>query len=174
MLNSMPRHRAVASRARELQLDVTGQAFHSTDHLEADVVLEERLELEPQVALQQPHQRHHLELRPLPVLRREGVQRQDVDAEPRRRLDRVAHGLDAGLVAADPRQVARRGPAAVAVHDDGDVGGKPGRIDPPRQRLFWRTRFDRRQELLKRHAVHLLRGSLESSVFAPAHAGCLP
>ena len=38
-------------------------------------------------------------------------------------LDRVADRRDAGLVALDARQVALRGPAAVAVHDDGDVDG---------------------------------------------------
>src|SRR6185312_233120 len=58
---------------------------------------------------------------PLPVFRREGVERQDLDAIVDRRLHRPADRLGAGLVPGDARQAAFGRPAAVAVHDDGDV-----------------------------------------------------
>ena len=48
----------------------------------------------------------------------------------------VADRVDAGAVPFDPRQVPLRRPAAVAVHDHGDVRGQPLEIDLARQRLF--------------------------------------
>ena len=54
-------------------------------------------------------------------------------------------------MAFDARQVALRRPAAVAVHDDGDVRGQLLEVDLPRQRLVGRSRRNPRQELLKRH-----------------------
>ena len=36
-------------------------------------------------------------------------------------LDNAPDGSDAGAMSGDARQSAMRGPAAVAVHDDGDV-----------------------------------------------------
>ena len=112
------------------------------------------LELEPEVPLQQHHQRVDFGARPLPVLDRERVERQHVDAEPRRGFDDVAHRIDAGAVAFDARQVALRRPAAVAVHDDGDVGRQLIEVDLPRQRFVGRSWRNPRQELLKRHADH--------------------
>ena len=41
--------------------------------------------------------------------------------------DGAADRLDAAPVALDPRQAAPRRPAAVAVHDDGDMGREPRR-----------------------------------------------
>ena len=68
------------------------------------------------------------------------------------RLDDVAHRVDAGAVAFDARQMALRRPAAVAVHDDGDVRRQLLEVDLARQRLVGRSRRNPRQELLKRHA----------------------
>ena len=42
-------------------------------------------------------------------------------------FDDVAHRFDAGAMPFDARQVALRRPAAVAVHDDGDVRAAAGR-----------------------------------------------
>ena len=109
-------------------------------------------ELEPDVALQQHHQRVDFGARPLPVLDRERVERQDVDAEPRRGLDDVADRVDAGAVAFDARQVALRRPASVAVHDDGDVRGELLEVHLARERFVGRSGRNPRQELLKRHA----------------------
>ena len=59
--------------------------------------------------------------RPRPVLGAEGEDGQVFDAEFAGRAHGAAQGLDAAAVALDARQAARRRPAAVAVHDDGDV-----------------------------------------------------
>ena len=117
------------------------------------------LELEPDVPLQQHHQRVDFGARALPVLDRERVERQHVDAQPGGRLDDVAHRVDAGAVPLDARQVALRRPAAVAVHDDGDVRGQPLEVDLARQRFVGRSWRNPRQELLKRHA-----GSIDRSL----------
>ena len=79
------------------------------------------LEHEP---AQQPHQVRHLGRGPLPVLRRERVQRQYRMPSSRaaRTTRRTASAPCAVAVAS--RAAARRGPAAVAVHDDRDVLGK--------------------------------------------------
>jgi len=91
------------------------------DHAEADVVVHQGPDLQPDVLLQQLHQRGDLRPGPLPVLDREGIQGQDADAQPRRGLHGLAHRVDARPVALHPRQVTHRRPAAVAVHADGDV-----------------------------------------------------
>ena len=60
--------------------------------------------------------------------------------------------VDAGAMALDARQMALRGPPAVAVHDDGDVGGQPLEVDLMRQRFVGRSWRNPGQELLKRHS----------------------
>ena len=72
--------------------------------------------------LEQPHQLGHLAARPIPVLDRESVERQDLDAVDRGRHASLAHGLDAFAMARVALEsTCRLGPATVAVHDDGDV-----------------------------------------------------
>ena len=65
-----------------------------------------------------------------PVLDREGIDREIVDAELDRGAHRPAQRLDAAPVALEARQAARRRPAAVAVHDQRDMT----RRRPRRQR----------------------------------------
>jgi hypothetical protein len=48
----------------------------------------------------------------------------------------------------DARKMALRRPAAVAVHDDGDVGGQLIEVDLAGQRFVRRSGRDRREELL--------------------------
>ena len=67
------------------------------------------------------------------------------------RLDGVAHGVDAGPVPFDARQVPLRGPPAVAVHDDGDVRRQPVEVHLSRQRGVGVPRGNPRQEFVKRH-----------------------
>ena len=108
----------------------------AADDAKPDVVAEQRVQLEPQVALEQRHQRRDFHRRALPVLDRERVERQDLDAETRRPLDDVAHRIDAGAVALDARQVPLRRPAAVAVHDHGDMPRQTVEVDLTSERLF--------------------------------------
>ena len=67
------------------------------------------------------HQLGHLVRRARPVLRREGVHGQRLDAEVDRRLDGAPKGARALPVTGLDRETAALGPAAVAVHDDRDV-----------------------------------------------------
>src|SRR5690606_17728410 len=91
------------------------------DEPQPNIVLVERLHLLAEIEPQQPHQVVHFRNRPLPVFRREGVKRQERNAKFAAGRDRGAHGIGAAPVACHPRQAARASPAAIAIHDDGDV-----------------------------------------------------
>src|SRR6266478_5219187 len=65
------------------------------------------------------------ERRAFPVFDAEAVQGELAEAEATAFLDGAAHTLDAAAVALDARQAALLRPAAVAVHDDGDVPRQP-------------------------------------------------
>ena len=82
-----------------------------------------------------------------------------LNAEASRGLDGVAHGVDAGAVSFDARQMALRGPAAVAVHDDGDVRGQPIELNLAGQRRVGVSGRNPRQEVVKRHGVVLVDAS---------------
>ena len=90
----------------------------------------------PQIALEQHHQRADFSRGTLPVLDGKGVEGEDFEAEPRRGLDDVPDRVDAGAMPLDARQVPLAGPAAVAVHDDGDVAWQAIEFDLAGQRLF--------------------------------------
>ena len=81
------------------------------------------------VVAQELHQRGDLLERPLPVLRREGVQRQRAQADLARGAHHLAHRLGALAVPLDARQAVLLRPAAVAVHDDRHVAGKLAGIE---------------------------------------------
>ena len=70
-------------------------------------------------------------------------------------FDDVAHRLDAGAMPLDPRQVALRRPAPVAVHDHRDVPRQPVEVDLPRQRLLGRPGRDDGENVLERHGSWL-------------------
>ena len=79
-----------------------------------------------QTSLETPEQfeqEAHLGLRPGPVLGAEGVEREYGDAHVGGGAHGAAERLDALAVARRTRQPALRGPAAVAIHDDGNVAG---------------------------------------------------
>src|SRR5690606_30344578 len=73
------------------------------------------------VALEQRHERGDLARRPVPVLLRERIQRQDLDPHLHAPLHRLPHGPHPGRVAPAARQSPRPGPTSVPVHDDGNV-----------------------------------------------------
>ena len=81
-----------------------------------------------QVVAEQTHQVADLPLRAPPVLGREAEQGQVADAQPNRAFRRRLHRLGAAPVPGRPRQSARRRPASVAVHDDGDVQRRRARL----------------------------------------------
>ena len=107
------------------------QFMLAPDVSQPDVVVVERADFGFQVVAQKPHQEIDFRLRPLlPVLLGERVKRQRGNADPGRSFDGRAHGRDARAVSRNARQMAAARPAAVAVHDDRNVPGKPRRIEP--------------------------------------------
>ena len=156
MLNSIPVFFAVLCSASSSSVRMSGgERLGAADHVEADVVAQQRRELEAEVALEQHHQRADFSGRALPVLDRERVERQHLEAEPRRGFDDVADRVDAGAMPFDARQVPLAGPAAVAVHDDGDVPRQPIEFDLARQRLFGPAGGNPLQQLIEAHGVGL-------------------
>src|SRR5690606_9508927 len=87
-------------------------------------------------APQQAQQVADLGGRTRPVLRAEREDGEIGDAEFARGADGLAQRLDAPPVSFRPRQAARGGPAAVAIHDDGDVPRAYGRLPRIDQRRF--------------------------------------
>ena len=112
----------------ELLAHKSRQAIQLPDRPQPDVVLIHLRLLCFQVAGEEFHQRLDLRLRTVPILDGKGVQREVPDAQPRGTAQHGAHRLGTATVALDAGQTARGGPAAVAVHDDGDVRreGGPG------------------------------------------------
>src|SRR5579871_4171261 len=106
-----------------------GQPAQVADREQADVMLHHLAELALQVAAQQRHEAVDLARRAVPVLAREREQREVLDAQPPARLHHRAHRLLAGTVPVEARKAALLRPAAVAVHDDGDVARQPRGID---------------------------------------------
>ena len=156
MLNSIPVFAAVCSTATSSSRCTSGASSSARPiDAETDVVPQERVQLQPEVALQERHQRGDFRAGPLPVLDRERVERQYLDADARRRFDDIAYRVDAGSVAFDARQVALGRPPAVAVHDDRDVSRQLIEVDLPGQGFFGRSWRDPGQELLKRHQIPL-------------------
>src|SRR5690606_30539413 len=75
---------------------------------------------------EQFHQRAHLLLGTAPVFARESEQGQRADAALQAEIDAQVDRARAGAVADHARSLAARRPAAVAVHDDGDVARDRG------------------------------------------------
>src|SRR5690242_2852717 len=91
------------------------------DEGEPNAFLHEPRELAIEVEAHQPLEVGNLLLTPPPILGREGVEREHLDAVIDGRLHRTPHGLGSGLVPSHARKAAPFGPAAVAIHDDRDV-----------------------------------------------------
>ena len=79
--------------------------------------------------MEQGHEEVEFGLRAFPVVHAEAVQRELAEAQAATFLDGAAHALHAAAVALDARQAALLRPAAVAVHDDGDVPRQPGGVE---------------------------------------------
>jgi hypothetical protein len=103
------------------QLCIDSRAF--ADHSEAHAVLVQFGKVAADEPLHQSHEIVDLGGRPRPVLGREAVDRQILDAEFDGCTHGAPHGLHAHAVAHGARQAALLCPAPVAVHDDGDMSG---------------------------------------------------
>ena len=119
---------AVWSAVRAMILSSRARVFFGrrsslADRLQADVLLVQVLRLVCQKAFQQGHERLDLGLGAVPVFRGEGIEREVFHSEIDAGVRDLADGLGAGAVAFPAGQSAFLGPAAVAIHDDGDVAG---------------------------------------------------
>src|SRR5712691_1954939 len=113
------------------------------EHPQADVARHQLGQLADDGLLEQPHQRRHLVLGPRPVLGGEGVEEQKAQAQLLGGAEHGAGGLDTLAVAGHAWKTPARGPASVAVHDDGDVvGERLGPNDLPE--LPFAERFEER------------------------------
>src|SRR5204862_579820 len=88
---------------------------------EPHAVVDQPLLLGRERGPEEGEERAHLGCGPRPVVAREGEERERANTEAGRRLHDPPDGACASAVARGAREAARRGPAAVAVHDDGDV-----------------------------------------------------
>src|SRR5690606_14921157 len=121
------RRALVARGARERLLDephdVGSKRTPVADDLEPHVIGGKFIEIAQDEALHQPHEVADFLFGAFPVFRGKGVESERLKAEVARRAHDLAYRLHACAVAGDARQVALLGPAAVAIHDDGDVAG---------------------------------------------------
>ena len=122
MLRSSRSPPAVASSGlADRSAGVVGQLLDTPEEADANALRAELGRLAADRRLEQTEQAGDLVVRAGPVLATEGVQRHDRDAAADGVAEERPDGLDAGRVTIELRQVAEARPAAVAVHDDGDV-----------------------------------------------------
>jgi hypothetical protein len=131
------------------------EALAAADHLEADAVGVQPRHFLLQHGDEQLHQEADFFLGPPPILAAEGEQGQVLDAQLAATAGHRAHRVDALAMPRHPRQEAALRPAAVAVHDHGDVPrdrrgagnvlcralvvghGRGADVRPPSDRLPW-------------------------------------
>ena len=115
--------RGLRQRILEHFDDIGRKRLPVADYLEPDVIGDEFGQVRFDELAHQVHQVVDLFFRTLPVLAAEGVERQTLDRGVLQAAHELAHRLHALPVAHHPRQVLALRPAAVAIHDDGDVAG---------------------------------------------------
>ena len=119
------------ARPLHLLLHRGRQFVLASDVFQANIVLVQRGNFCFQIAAEQTHQEIDFAAGTLlPVLLGKRVQRERGNADAGRGFDRRAHRRDSGAMSGDARQMAPARPAAVAVHDNGDVFWEPLRIQP--------------------------------------------
>ena len=121
------------------------KASEITEEAETDAVLLHVLQDFLHVPTQQLHNAAHFFLAALPVLGGESIDRQILDAQGAAVIGDLAEGLTAGSVTGGAGQAAILGPAAIAVHDDGNMLGRRQR----RRRLFLNLKHARTSHIIK-------------------------
>ena len=103
-------------------LHLVGELVGAADVGHADVVGVHALDVGDEVALEELHEEADLGLGAAQIVfEREGVEGDPGDVDARGGFDDVLDGFGALLMAEEALEGALAGPAAVAVHDDGDV-----------------------------------------------------
>ena len=117
-----------------LVLHLGGQLVGAPDIADADVVVHHALHVGLKIGLEQAHEEVDLGAGAAQVVfQGKGVEREPGQADARGGLGDQLHAFGALLVAQEALERALAGPAAIAVHDDGDMLGQAlgleGRID---------------------------------------------
>ena len=113
-------------------LDFGREVVGAADVGHADVVVVHALDVADEVGLEELHEEADLGLGAAQVVfKREGVEGEAGKVDARGGFDDVLDGFGALLVAEEALEGTLAGPAAVAVHDDGDVLGDAGGIERP-------------------------------------------
>ena len=106
-----------------------GEIVRASQKAHADIVPLQEGHLLAEIFAKELHEKFDLRFGAAPVFHGEGVEGERLDVEARAGFDGHASGLRAGSVTCDAGKMAFLGPAAVAVHDDGDVAGQPAEVE---------------------------------------------
>ncbi len=131
----------------------SGYGLPLTDDLQPEPIFYQLFIFFPEILLEKSPEQGNFGFRPLPVLLGEGKKGQVLDAEPGAGFDGILDRLGRGAMALDPRLVPPLGPAAVPVHDDGDVFGKDREVDLTKKRFFLAARGDKTLEIVRHQAI---------------------
>jgi hypothetical protein len=96
-------------------------AIATADDLEVSPLLAQPFALEAKEGADDPEDALHLLRWPGPVVGRECIEGEHPDAELRRVLDDATNRCDSCAVAGNAGKSTMRRPAAIAIHDDGDM-----------------------------------------------------
>ncbi|SPE56269.1 hypothetical protein SBV1_2320021 [Verrucomicrobia bacterium] len=107
----------------EMLLDEFGQPVNLADDFEPDIVFVQLGGLGLEIMDQVLHEGIDLVFRPVPVFDGKGVKGKVLDGQLAGSANDDAGGFSAGAMALDPGEVPLPGPAAIAIHDDGNVAG---------------------------------------------------
>ena len=133
------RERGTVGRLRDDTIDraasTLAQLVQVAQHPDRHALLPKLGGLPRDVFLQQLHQGFDLAGRTLPVLLAEGEERQNPYAGLQTALDHLADRFHPGMMAQRTGQRASLGPAAIAIHDDGDVAGNRAMNPQPLQQI---------------------------------------
>ncbi len=126
-------HAGVPRRQRhafgDVSLHLLRQLVGAADNLQADIIAVNDGQFLAQILPQQPHQEIDFGLGPAPVFHRKRVKRQRGNIQTRAGFDDGPRGFHSGAVPGDAWQMPALRPAAVAIHDDGDMPGQALRIE---------------------------------------------
>src|SRR5207244_3709643 len=112
---------AAIDRFFDLFEDARGESLAAADHREDEVLPHDLRPLFDHVLFEQIHQKVELAAGALPVFAAEAIQLELADPQPRTLFDNEPNALNAASMPFGAREPAAFGPAAVAVHDDGNV-----------------------------------------------------
>ncbi len=120
------------------------QLIGTPDDQHANVVSMDGGKFLAQIFAKQAHQKIDFRFGAAPVFHGKSVESQGGNSEPRAGFNHRASRLNSRAMSGDARQVTALRPAAVSIHDDGNMLREPVRIQIEEQTLFFKVRgFER-------------------------------